>query len=357
MKFVIALDSFKGSIDAGSACAAAKRGICSVLPDATAVCKPMADGGEGTAVALMESENGEWIPCRVTGPLFSMQVDAGFVWFPETEEALVEMAAASGLPLLDPKQYNPRDTTTFGTGELIRAATCDGGMGAAQALGFQFLDKQNVKLSGIGKNLSRVWKIIPPADLQFPEMEVLCDVTNPLTGPEGAAAVYGPQKGATPEIVRELDSGLRHFAGKIFEYLSKQVENIPGAGAAGGLAAGAMAFMNARFVPGVEAVMAAHRLQEAMKNADWVVTGEGKFDSQSMQGKVVDGISRLALATRTRLAVIAGTIELKQQPDCVDWMASLKTPGMTVEEAISRAAELIEERAAALAQFAMDATF
>ncbi|MDK2857422.1 MAG: glycerate 2-kinase [Verrucomicrobiota bacterium] len=354
MKIVLAFDSFKGNIPAREVCEIVRDGIKSVRPEIETVILPMADGGEGTAEAMMAALGGEWIPVTVTGPLPTMKVDAGFAWFSAEKTAVVEMAAASGLPLLKPDEYNPMVATTYGTGELIKAAidkgaerilltvggsaTVDGGVGAAEALGWKFPE------SG---------EIVPPENLQLPEVDVLCDVTNPLCGPNGAAHVYGPQKGATPEMVEQLDSRLRKLSEKIIRSLGKDVRDLPGAGAAGGLAAGAVAFMNGKLVSGVDTVMSTIGLPAALRGAAWVLTGEGKFDAQSVQGKVVDGVARLAAQAGVKTGVIAGCILLSEaewRAAGISFAATLQPEGMSVEESIRRSRELLFAAAAAFAR-------
>jgi glycerate kinase len=355
MKIVLSFDSFKGNLPAREVCEVVRDGILSVRPDAETVILPMADGGEGTAEAMMSALGGEWIPMVVTGPLPAMMVEAGYAWLPESKTAVVEMAVASGLPLLKPEEYNPLQTTTFGTGELIKAAiekgaqkilltlggsaTVDGGVGAAEALGWKFFPN--------------IGKIVPPENLRMPEVDVLCDVTNPLCGPDGAAQVYGPQKGATPEMVEELDSRLWSLA-EAFSYFSgTDPRNFPGAGAAGGLAFGAVAFMNGRLVRGVDAVMETIGLADALQGADWVLTGEGKFDFQSVQGKVVDGVARLAKEAGAKAGVIAGCVrltELEWRAAGVDFAAALQPEGMSTEESMRRSRELLFDAAAAFAK-------
>ena len=334
MKIVIAMDSFKGTLKAHEACTAVSDEIAKYLSDVTIVIKPMADGGEGTAKAMIKAGDGLWIAHIAMGPLREMRVEAGFAWFPDGM-ALVEMAAASGLELLKPEQYNPLKTTTYGTGQLIKAAvqhgaskillavggsaTVDGGLGAAMALSFKFLDRHNNPVPLGGRGLETIaWIIKPEQSLLLSrdgkpvEVEVLCDVDNPLCGVNGAAEVYGPQKGATPQMVKRLDMGLAHLAKLVREQLGKDIENIPGAGAAGGLAAGAVAFMDATIVSGIETVMARSNLRQELESADWVITGEGSFDRQSLSGKVISGILKMARQTNTRVAVIAGQVNIPE---------------------------------------------
>jgi glycerate kinase len=329
MKIVVALDSFKGSLTAVQACEIVAAAIRATMPQAEVVTKPMADGGEGTASVLMAAAGGACVGRTVMGPLPEMQVDAGFVWLPDTGTALVEMATASGLPLLRPEQRNPLKTTTYGTGELIRAAidygashillalggsaTVDGGVGAALALGWQFLAQDGREIALGGEQLLRIDRMVPSEHPVEALVEVLCDVDNPLTGEHGAARVYGPQKGATPEMVEQLEAGLAHLARLVREQLGRDVARLPGAGAAGGLAAGAVAFMDARLVSGVEAIMSQTRLPEAVADADWVLTGEGCFDGQSLRGKVVSGVTRVARAAGAKVGVLAGQVRLSPE--------------------------------------------
>ena len=232
MRIVVAMDSFKGSLTAAEACEAVASGLDRALPDAEVVLRPMADGGEGTAAGVMTAAGGEWEPHRVTGPLPGTEVDAGFVWLPARGPgALVEMADASGLTLLDAAERDPLRTTTFGTGELIRAAadrgprvlwlavggsaTVDGGVGAATALGWRFLDRSGADIGLGGEALCHIHNIVPPVDVGLPPVVVLCDVTNPLLGPSGAARIFGPQKGAGPDAVERLEEGLSNLVERV----------------------------------------------------------------------------------------------------------------------------------------------
>ena len=329
MKIVIAMDSFKGTMSATEACEITAQAIAELVPAAKIVIKPMADGGEGTAAAMIKAVGGKWIPQTVTGPLAEMRVEAGFAWFDEDKTSLVEMAAASGMGLLGKEQMNPLKTTTYGTGELIKAAseygakkimlavggsaTVDGGAGAAAALGWKFLDCQGNSIRPCGGELEKIAKIVRPENFHPVPLEVLCDVTNPLCGEKGAAGVYSPQKGATPEMVEQLEKGLSHLAELVKKQLHVDIKNVAGAGAAGGLAAGALAFMNGKLVSGIETVMAWSNLSSEMQSADWVITGEGSFDRQSLYGKVVWGIVKEASQSRCRTAVIAGRVAVPKK--------------------------------------------
>jgi len=327
MKIVIATDSFKGTLRADEACEIIAGAIRESAPNVQLVLKPMADGGEGTARAMIKAANGRWIPRTVMGPMPEMRVEAGFAWF-EDKTALVEMASASGLELLSKEQMNPLKTTTYGTGELIKAAleygagkillavggsaTVDGGLGTAMALGWKFLDNQDNPVQLGGEVLEKITKIVKPDNFNIVPVEVLCDCDNPLYGDKGAAKVYAPQKGATDKMVEQLEKGLTHLADLVSEQLGRDI-NVPGAGAAGGLAGGAIAFMNADVVSGTETIMAHNNLPVELESADWVITGEGSFDRQSLYGKVVSGILREAKQSKTRVAVLAGQIKIPQQ--------------------------------------------
>ncbi len=329
MKLIVAMDSFKGTLASYEACEIVAAAIAECTPEARFVIKPMADGGEGTAKAMMKAANGQWIRQRVMGPLPDMQVEAGFAWFDDSKTALVEMASASGLELLSKKQMMPLKTTTYGTGQLIKAAmeygackillavggsaTVDGGVGAATALGWKFLDEEGNAVAPGGGGLERIVKIVKPGNLRIPPVEVLCDVDNPLCGEHGAARVYAGQKGASPRMIEQLEKGLLHLAVLVRKYLQREINDIPGAGAAGGLAAGAFAFMNGALVSGIETVMTISNLEAELESADWIITGEGSFDEQSLRGKVVCGIARMAQKSHTRLAVLAGQVTVPKQ--------------------------------------------
>jgi len=325
MRIVVAMDSFKGTLTALDACKIISDATSVVLSDAVIILKPMADGGEGTARAMIEAGDGRWFARKVMGPLPEIDVEAGFAWFADGT-ALVEMAAASGLELLTPEQLDPVRATTYGTGQLIKAAidrgarkillavggsaTVDGGVGAATALGWKFLDAKGEAVALGGAGLENIAKIEKPGNSRIVAVEVLCDVNNLLCGEHGAAKVYGPQKGATAEMVERLERGLAHLAHTVGAQLGTDIQNVPGAGAAGGLAAGAIAFMDATIVSGIETVMRRSNLKAELMSADWVVTGEGSFDRQSLHGKVVSGVLTLARSSRTRVAVLAGQVKM-----------------------------------------------
>ncbi len=326
MKIVIAFDSFKGTISATKACQIVDNAIKKTNCNINTVQIPMADGGEGTAKVLLKANCGQWISKKVMGPLPQMQVDAGFAWFANKKHALIEMASASGLEHLSGHHLNPLKTTTFGTGELIKeaieygaqkiflavggSATIDGGVGAAKALGWKFLDENNNEVELGGKSLDKIHKFVKPISFRFPSIEVLCDVDNPLCGQNGAARIFGPQKGANPQIVELLEIGMKNLAKVIKDKMGIELEDLKGAGAAGGLSAGAVAFMDAKLVSGIDTIIHELAIEKHLESADWVVTGEGCFDRQSLNGKVVSGILKIAKKTNTRVAVIAGNVLL-----------------------------------------------
>jgi glycerate kinase len=360
MKIVIALDSFKGSLTASRACEIVSDAITENRSNIKILLKPMADGGEGTAKAMMTAKNGIWIPQKVMGPLPEMQVDAGFAWFEKDKEALVEMATASGIELLKKEQLNPLKTTTYGTGQLIKtafeygakkillavggSATVDGGIGAAMALGWKFLDQSGKEIPLGGGGSIKTAKISRPENLNLPPVEVLCDVENPLCGENGAAKIFGPQKGATPDMVEQLELGLSHIADLVKSSIGKDLKNLAGAGAAGGLSAGAMAFMNAKLVSGVFTIIKEIGLEKALQDADWIITGEGSFDHQSLKGKVVSGILKIAQKTNTKVAVIAGGVSLppeEYKKHGIQIAIPCKKQNMTLQYAIENCETLL----------------
>jgi len=366
------MDAFRDSLNASAACAAVARGIRSVLPEASILEVPMADGGEGTAEALWRATDAEPIELPVAGPLPRVQVVGRYRFRPgPIPEALIEMAVVNGLALLAPADRDPLRTSTRGTGMLMAdaaargarhirlaiggSATVDGGTGAARALGWRFEDARGAEVPEGGGALGRIHRILSPdADpLSGVTVHVLCDVDNPLVGPHGAARVFGPQKGADPEQVEQLDTGLAHLADRIQTELGLDVRDLPGAGAAGGLGAGALAFMGADLVSGVDAVMEAGGLATALATADLVITGEGAFDEQSLHGKVVSGVVREARTAGVRVGVVAGSVALVAagaRAAGVAHMEAAAPEGLPLAEALVRANELVEAAAARLVE-------
>ena len=370
------MDSWKGSLSAESACAAVARGLGGRLGDAEIQVCPMADGGEGTLEIVAGQTQAERVERRVCGPFEGRALLAPFLWWPDRREALIEMAVCAGLPLLADEERDPLRTTTFGVGELVRAAldlgaekislavggsaTVDGGTGLAAALGWRLLDATGHPLPPGGGGLAALDRIVPPEGClrDGVVVEVWCDVTNPLLGEKGAAAIFGPQKGASPEDVLHLEAGLTRLAEVVARDVGVDLRDLSGGGAAGGLAAGAVAFLGASLVSGVEALMRMTRLEDRLRNADWVVTGEGRFDRQSLEGKVVSGISGLARKTGTRVAVLAGSVSLPE----AEWrgagisaVEAANAAGRPLEEAMRRAESLAESAAERLAESILNA--
>ncbi len=322
-RVLIAPQSFKGSLDAVGVAAAIGRGIRRVWPDASLDELPLADGGEGTVRALVRATGGVLRTARVHDPL-GREIDAEWGLLGDGTTAVVETAAASGLPLLLESERDPRVTSTRGTGELILeaaasgahrivigiggSATNDGGAGMARAFGYRFLDAAGQDLPEGGAALARLHHLEGQTDprLVRPAIEVACDVTNPLLGARGAAAVYGPQKGATPEVVGELDAALARFADVVEKFIGRGVRDVPGAGAAGGLGAGLLAFLDARLRSGAEIVLEAAQFAERVTTADLVITGEGRVDAQSAYGKLTQAVTQAARHAGVPVVAIAG---------------------------------------------------
>jgi glycerate kinase len=326
IRFLIACDSFKGSASSKQVGEAIREGILRVMPSAQVEVVPVADGGEGTVQALVDATGGRLVTATVTNPI-GEKVEATFGILGDGQTAVIEMAAASGLTLIPPDKRNPWVTTTYGTGELIKAAlehgcrkiiigiggsaTNDAGAGMAQALGVKLLDEDGNQIGFGGGELGRLRRIdMSGLDKRASEAEfiVACDVDNPLTGERGASYVYAPQKGATPEMLPKLDSNLRHFAEIVRQQLGIDVEHVPGAGAAGGLGAGLMAFLKAKLKRGTEIVFELVKLEEKIASADIVITGEGQIDAQTVFGKTPIGVAKLAKRYGKPVIAIAGSI-------------------------------------------------
>lgn len=326
MKIVIAPDSFKESMTAMKVCMAIEKGMKSVLKDAEFIKVPMADGGEGTTFSLIDATNGKIIKTKSKNPL-GIEIDSYFGILGDNETAIIEMASTSGLELIKKEERNPMLTTTYGTGELIKkaldmgvkkiligiggSATNDGGAGMFQALGGKLLDINGDEIDFGGGNLSKLAKIdISDLDERIKDTKFIaaCDVENPLTGINGASNIFGRQKGATEEMVEVLDNNLKHFAKIIRRDLNIDIENIKGAGAAGGLGAGIMAFLSGRLEKGIDIVIKHSKLEEKLKNADLVITGEGKIDSQTRFGKTPYGVVKLAKKYNIPTIAFAGAI-------------------------------------------------
>jgi len=366
MKIVIAPDSFKETLSAAAAAEALAAGVREAAPGAEIDLCPMADGGEGTVEAMVAATGGTFHTAGVFGPLGRPR-QARFGLLGDGHTGAIEMAAAAGLGLVPPAKRNPTLTTTFGVGELVLAAldagasrlvigiggsaTVDGGAGCAQALGAVFLDRNGracpCGLAGGGLiDIARIDIAGRDARIAGADIRVACDVTNPLTGPAGAAAVYAPQKGATPEMVKLLDAGLSNLAEVIGRDLGVDVARLAGAGAAGGLGAGLVAFAGAKLEPGFAVVADAVGLASRLAGADLVLTGEGKFDAQSAFGKVPVGVAKLAEAAGVDAICVPGQADDDAPSEMFRMVRPLVDGGVTVAEAMGNTAGLLRGRAA-----------
>lgn len=371
MKIVIAPDSFKDSLDAAGVAHAIAQGLAEVLPHAQLIECPMADGGEGTMDAILAASAGELRRETVRGPL-GEPVVAGWGWLAESRTAVIEMAQASGLQLLTRAQRDACRTSTWGTGQLIGAAldagaqrivlaiggsaTNDGGSGMLRALGLQLLDAEGRALEEGGLALSRLATLDASgldARLAQVQVDVAADVDNPLCGPNGASAIFGPQKGATPEQVVALDQALGHFADHSAQALGEDVRASAGCGAAGGMGFAAKAFMGARFRPGVEVVAELAGLDSLVQGADLVITGEGRFDAQTLRGKTPFGVAKVAKRHGASVVVIAGTLGAGYEAlyeHGIDAAFALASGPMTLEQACADAPALLKARAGDIAR-------
>ena len=351
MRIVVAPDSFKESLSAPEAAHAIAEGIRRVCPDAEILEVPMADGGEGTVEALVQATCGEIVQCTATGPL-GEPVEAFYGRLGSGNAVVVEMAASSGLHLVPKDRRDARNTTTRGTGELILralgeapdrlivgiggSATNDAGAGMAQALGYRLLDAEGCDVAPGGAALSRLARIVRPGMRPWDGVDIVvaCDVTNPLTGPKGASRVYGPQKGATPSDVAELDAALAHFADIVYRDLGIGIQHMPGAGAAGGLGGGLVAFLGATIRRGVEIMAEASGLEAAVEGTDLVFTAEGRLDGQSVHGKTPVGVAHIAQRHGVPCVALAGALG--------DGYRAVYGEGVTAALAITAGPETLE---------------
>jgi len=364
MKILVCPDKFKGSLTAPEVCTAIASGIRAAMPVADIDEVPLADGGEGTCLLLTRQSGGTLIEREVAGPRFE-SVRAAYGLSGDRQTAFIEMAAAAGLMLLDPDQRNPRFTTTFGVGELIGdalnrgvrhivlgiggSATNDAGIGMAAALGFQFLDAEGNRLEPVGESLIHLRRIARDAvhpRLNNVAVTTLCDVANPLYGPDGAARVYAPQKGADPETAIILDNGLRNFSEVVGQEM-KISANFPGAGAAGGLGAGAKVFLGATPERGIDFMMSATKFHQRLVGTDIIVTGEGRLDGQTLSGKVVSEVCRIGKKAGIPVIAVCGSAELTEESRTALGLAAIESlvdENTPVEIAIRHAPELIAQK-------------
>ncbi|SAH92556.1 glycerate kinase [Bordetella ansorpii] len=365
MKIVIAPDSFKESLSAPAAAEAIAHGVRQAFPGAQTLCVPMADGGEGTVQAVLAATGGQWRESPVQGALGEAR-QAGWGWLADGT-AVIEMATAAGLELTPPAQRDPLRASSHGVGQLVRAAldagarriilglggsaTNDGGVGMLAALGVRFLDERGAELPPGGAALKRLARLDTgglDARLREATVEVACDVDNPLCGPQGASHIFGPQKGATPEQVRELDASLARLADVCAAHLSRDLRDTPGAGAAGGLGYAALAFLDAAFRPGVEIVAELGGLEAAMEGATLAFTGEGRMDAQTLRGKTPAGVARIAQRAGVPVIALAGS--LGEGYDAlyaggITAAFSLASGPMTLQQACEQAETLLADRA------------
>lgn len=353
MKFVLAPDSFKESMTSMEACLAMEKGIKKVFKDAECIKVPMADGGEGTVDALVNATEGKFIEIELTNPL-GKKIKANYGILGDGKTAVIEMAKASGIELIDRSERNPYVTTTYGTGEIIKdavnkgikhiligiggSATNDAGAGMLQALGVKLLDanKEEIAFGGVQlEKIEYIDKCKLDEFLKDVTIEVACDVTNPLVGENGASYIFGPQKGATPEMVKVLDNNLRHFALKVKESFGIDIAHVPGSGAAGGLGGALLGFLNAELRSGIELVIKYTNLEEKIKTSDYVFTGEGSIDGQTIFGKTPVGVSKLGKKYDIPVVAFAGKVDPES--------SNLYSEGMKSIFSIMRGVETLDD--------------
>ncbi len=371
MKLLCASDSFKGSLTSEKTVELLSKAAREVFGECECSGVPVADGGEGTVEAVIAAEQGEYIRLKVHGPL--MEEAESFYGVFGGDKAVIEMAAASGLPMVPEKLRNPLNTTSYGTGELILdalqrgyrdisiaiggSATNDGGMGCARALGIKFLDKDGKELEGFGRDLENVASIdVSGLDdrIKDTKITVMCDVTNPLCGKDGATWTFGKQKGATPEIQEELERGMCSYRDVIKEEFGIDCDEISGAGAAGGLGAALKVFLGGEMKSGIETVLELIRFDERLEGVDLVVTGEGRTDWQSCFGKVMQGVGQHAKAKGVPALGLSGSLGDRALDICDCGISSLMTTvnaPMPLDEALDRAEELYYEGAIRMFRF------
>ena len=361
MRILVAPDKFKGSLGAADVAACIAAGLRDVLADAEITCLPVADGGEGTANVICAAKGGAWRSCNVHGPMGDL-VPARYCTIDDGETAVMEMSEASGLWRVPLHQRDPMRASSFGTGEMLLAAaersatkiiiglggsaTNEGGFGMARALGFRFRDAAGEELSGAVSDLLRLDRLEAPRHLALPEITAAVDVRNRLLGARGATRVFGPQKGATGEQLEALELALERLADVVAEEFGSALHEMPGAGAAGGLGFGLMAFCGATIRSGFDIVAEEIGLAAAVLDADVVITGEGRLDAQTLEGKAPAGVARLARSVGKRTYAIVGQLEADVEvQELFDAIFEVKPSTMTREEAVRCAPSLLRERA------------
>jgi glycerate kinase len=371
MRFLIAPDKFKGSCDALAVAENIARGIRDVLPDAEIEIAPVADGGEGTAEIFCRALNGEWVRCAAHDPL-GREIEAAYVWIEETQNAIMEMSEAAGLRRLSAHEYDPIRATTYGVGEMIAdatrrgatqiiiglggSATNDGGFGMARALGYQFLAAQRELMDNV-LELNQLTRIVPSPEPGRPDIMAVADVRSPLLGEDGATRVFGPQKGAKPEQITLLESALTRLADTVARDLACDFREEPGAGAAGGLGFGLMSFCRARVRPGFEVVADVIGLENKIRRADIVVTGEGRLDAQTAEGKAPAAVAMMTSKLgKSVYAIVGELVGDKRVNRLFNKVFELVRPPVDRSLAIKHAGQLIRERAAELARLVQQAS-
>ncbi|MFS4493663.1 glycerate kinase [Maribacter sp. 2308TA10-17] len=356
MKIVIAPDKFKGSLTGFEFCNAVEKGLKNVISDIEIIKMPLADGGDGTAEVVKYYLEGEKVTLKASDPLFR-SINTWYVYSKKEKIAYIEMAEISGLQLLQENERNSMYTTSLGTGQLIvdamekgvkqiilgigGSATNDGGMGMAKALGYQFLDENDQELKPVGCNLQKVKEIdasnIHPK-LREVEVVVACDVSNPFYGKSGAAHVYAAQKGASKEEIVLLDDGLRNFAKVVSKKFDIDLQEISGSGAAGGMGGGALIFLKGQLHSGIEIIKELANFDKTIANADWIITGEGKLDNQTLSGKTISGVLKSAKAKNIPVAALCGAVTVSNEDVEVlglDYIDAISKNCKNLEEAIS----------------------
>ena len=369
MKILIATDKFKDSLTAKEVCEGLKIGILRTFPTVEIEILPLADGGEGTLETLQSVWGGQFISCKVHDPL-SRKIEANYLWIEEKQTAIIEMARASGIELLKQIERNCLITSTYGTGELIKdalekgakeiiltvggSATTDAGTGMASALGYEFVDENGKKIEPIGKNLINIFKIIPKnihPKLFQTKFTVATDVSNPFYGKEGAAYVFSPQKGADNKAIECLDAGLQNISQLIRKDFEVDLQTVTGSGAGGGIGGGAIAFLNAEIKSAAQWILEINQVENKLKSANILITGEGKIDSQTWQGKLISQLVVQAQITQTPVILVCGTlqdIESIIAQNGILYASSILNEPVNLEKALENAAGLVENQGALL---------
>ncbi|MCF6167234.1 glycerate kinase [Lutibacter sp.] len=377
MKIILAPDKYKGSLTGIEFCNTVEKGLKSLITNAEIIKLPLADGGDGTIEILGFHLEANHIKLKVNDPLFR-PIEASYLFITQTKTAFIEMAEASGMKLLSSNDQNCMNTTTYGTGELILdaikrgaktiilglggSATNDCGIGMATALGYKFLDSKNKEIIPVGKNMCKIKTIETSkvnSTLKEITFKVACDVKNPLYGQNGAAFIYAQQKGASQNEIIYLNKGLEHIARIFQKEFNIDIQNIEGAGAAGGMGAGSIIFLNARLISGIDLIKEIINFDKKIKEADWIITGEGKLDSQTLSGKTIQGVLTSAKNYNIRVAALCGAILLSEKSLKslgFSYTASIMDKAIDVEDAMLNSSKYLYEISSQFAKFINDTT-